>query len=117
MTALALAGLSGCYTTTVRSGLPPGDLAPHLDAAYHQGFLFGFVEVSGPYDLARSCPAGWSEIETATDPLHVAITLVTLFIITPQRVTVVCAAPPSKAPAATYPPVRSARHPPPPGLP
>jgi hypothetical protein len=113
----ALAALTGCYTTTVRSGLPPGDVAPGLDAAYHQGFLFGLVEASGPHDLGRACPAGWSEIETSTDPLDVTISLVTLFIITPQKVTVVCARPESPAPPATYPPRKSPHYPPPPASP
>lgn len=118
LTALvALAALTSCYTTTVRSGRPPGDVARGLDGAYHQGFLFGLVEASGPHDLGRACPAGWSEIETSTDLLDVTISLLTLFIITPQKVTVVCARPEGAAPLASYPPQKSPHYPPPPASP
>jgi hypothetical protein len=115
---LSAALCTGCYTSTVRSGLPPGRVAPALDGAYHQGFLFGLVEATGPHDLTRACPEGWAVIETVTDPLDAAVSLLTLFIITPQRVTVVCAANgPRAGPPNSYPPARSVSYPPPPESP
>ena len=69
---VALALLTSCYTTTVRSGLPPGDVAPGLDGAYHHGFLFGLVEASGPHDLARACPAGGGHDHTGSGDYSVA---------------------------------------------
>ena len=120
---LALGG-AGCFTTTVRSGLPPGDTAPGSNAAWHHGFALGALEASGPHNLARLCPGGWSEITTENDALTSAVSVLSLFLVTPQRVTVVCAARASAAaersgltsapPAERYPPERDGLEPPPP---
>jgi len=55
--------------------------------------LFGLVEASGPYDLERICPEGWSEVTLQPDAFTALAGLVTLFIYSPSRVTIVCAAP------------------------
>lgn len=91
--ATALLG-SGCFRTTVRSGHPPGDPPEGWEHRWHSGWLLGAIEASGPHDLARACPAGWSEIETSTDPSQSLITLLTIGIYAPQSVSVVCAAEP-----------------------
>ncbi|MEZ4223961.1 MAG: hypothetical protein R3B13_23635 [Polyangiaceae bacterium] len=83
--------LSGCFTTTVRSGQPPAREA--LYDAWHDGYLAGLIESDGPYDLSRSCPEGWAEITTELQPLQTLVTVVTLMIYSPQSVTIVCAAP------------------------
>jgi hypothetical protein len=124
--AAASAGSSACYRTAVHSGLPPGDVAPGTQDAWHSGFLFGLVETSGPHQLAELCERGWSEIKTQVDPLAAATTIVTLGLYTPQRVTVVCAlegapavaperlATPAPELEPDYPPAQNAYPPPPP---
>ncbi len=89
---LCALSLSGCYRTSVYSGLPPAEPAEGLSERWHSGWLLGAIESSGPHDLARACPAGWSVIETHTDASQGLVTLITLGIYAPQTVTVVCAA-------------------------
>jgi hypothetical protein len=89
------AGLSGCFTTTVRSGLPAGDAAPGFSNRWHSAYLMGTVSAEAPYDLRRICPDGWSELRTETSFLQGSILALTLFIYAPERVTVICAARPS----------------------
>jgi hypothetical protein len=54
--------------------------------------ILGIAELSGPYDLQKVCPQGWSEIHTETDLAAGFVTFVTGSIYTPQRVTIRCAA-------------------------
>lgn len=91
--ALALLAATGCYTTTIRSGLPAGRSPVGHDDRWHHGFVGGIGEASGPYDLNRICPHGWSEITTQTTFLTGLVTLVAGYWYTPQNVTIVCAAP------------------------
>ena len=90
---LAVALVGGCYRTTVRSGLPPGDAPDDYDRTWHSGFLLGFLETGGPYPVREICPQGWAEVHTSTNILQGLLTLVTYGIYTPQNVTVVCASP------------------------
>jgi hypothetical protein len=90
--------LTGCLTTTVRSGLPPRDTPKGYDYAWHMGFGLGLIEVNGPYALDRICPAGWAEVRTDADLLDAALTVFTLFIVSSQRVTIVCAEPGAPGP-------------------
>jgi hypothetical protein len=97
--ALLLALLTaGCAHTTLRSGLPPGDSPRAYTDKWHAAFLFGLVEASGPYDLDGICPSGWSEVTLEPDPFTALAGLVTLFIYSPSRVTIVCAAESGTAP-------------------
>ncbi len=98
--------LSGCFRNTVTSGRPPDRVA--FEERWHHGYLLGAVESSGPYDLQRLCPEGWSLLSTETDPLQTLIMVVTVGIYTPQSVTVVCAAQsipsiPGSGPSAEHP--------------
>ncbi len=54
-----------------------------------------------PYDLQRICPAGWAQVTVSRDPSTLLSGLLTLFIYSPSRVTVVCSA----AGASGLPPV------------
>ncbi|HET9931521.1 MAG TPA: hypothetical protein VFQ35_12565 [Polyangiaceae bacterium] len=83
----------GCASTRAFSGKPPGRTARDYDARWHSALLFGGVSLSRPYDLAQICRHGWSEVRVEPDTFTFAVTLATLFIYTPSRVTVVCAAP------------------------
>ncbi len=83
----------GCATTTVHSGRPPLDLAPGYQERWHSAFLWGAVPASGPYDLARICPSGWSQVTVARDPFTLLAGAITLFIYSPSRISVVCALP------------------------
>jgi len=97
-----LAVTAGCAATTVRSGLPPGSTAAGYDDRWHAAFLFGVIPGSDPYDLGRICPKGWSQVTVSRDPFTLLSGLITLFIYSPSRVTIVCGAPGS----AGLPPVR-----------
>lgn len=93
--ALAFAALvlaSGCFTTTVRSGKPPGDATAEYDGKWHSGVVWGIAELSGPYNLSEVCPNGWAEITTETSFLNGLVNGVTSNIYNPQTVTVRCAA-------------------------
>jgi hypothetical protein len=61
---------SGCYTTTVSSGKPAAPARIEFDEKWHHGVVYGIAELSGPYDLEKVCPDGWSEITTETSFLN-----------------------------------------------
>lgn len=88
--ALALL-LSGCASSTLRSGQPPGRTATGLNEKWHAAFLFGTARGLERYDLAQACPHGWAEIRVEPDPFTILAGAMTLFIYSPSRVTVVCA--------------------------
>jgi hypothetical protein len=92
LAALSVGGI-GCATTTVRSGRPPLDVAAGYDERWNPAFLWGVIPGHDPYDLARICPRGWSQVTVGRDPFTMLVGLSTLFIYSPSRVTVVCAAP------------------------
>ncbi len=102
--ALATAAL-GCAETRVYSGRPPGDTAAGYDARFHDAYLFGTADGEEPYELSRICPNGWSEILIAPDFFTAILSAATLFLYTPNRVTIVCAGEPvlpaPGAPAST----------------
>ena len=83
--------LAGCATTTLRSGEPPGKTAAGYDERWHPGFLFGTSQSVDAYDLGQACPKGWAEIRIGADPFTILAGVVTLFVYSPSRVTVVCA--------------------------
>ena len=87
--ALSLA-LSGCWRTTIRSGLPPGEEAKDYDERVHQALVLGTLETRKPHALADLCPMGWSEIHVRKGFLNGLLTVITLGIYSPQTVTVVC---------------------------
>jgi hypothetical protein len=103
--ALAIGGV-GCATTTVRSGRPPLDAAAGYDERWSSALFWGVIAAQDPYDLARICPDGWSEVTVGRDPFTLLIGLSTLFIYSPSRVTIVCAVPLGKRlpPAEGYAP-------------
>ena len=84
---------TGCAATTVRSGRPPLDLAPGYDERWHSAFFWGVVPAGTPYNLARICPSGWSQVTVARDPFTLLASVLTLFIYSPSRVSIVCAIP------------------------
>lgn len=97
LVALALVTTAGgCYSTTVRSGKPVGQVAPGADDRWHSGVLTGGVELSGPYDLEQLCPHGWAEIHTETSLPNEAVEILTFHLYAPQTVRVVCAAEPNE---------------------
>jgi len=85
-----LISASNCAATTVRSGLPPGSAASGFDERWHPAFLFGVLPGTDPYDLARICPNGWAQVTVNRDPFTLLAGLITLFIYSPSRVTIVC---------------------------
>jgi hypothetical protein len=90
--ATAALATAGCYTTTLQSGLPSAPPTVEYDNKWHSGVVLGIAELSGPYDLQKVCPNGWSEIKTETSFVNGFVELVTSGIYTPQSVTVRCAA-------------------------
>jgi hypothetical protein len=87
---LAALALAGCSQTQLYSGRPPGKPAHGLQDRWHSSYLFGTTS-SRPYNLAVACPGGWSEIVVAQDTFTTILSVATLFLYTPSRVTVVCA--------------------------
>ncbi|HEY8943806.1 MAG TPA: hypothetical protein VIM73_06080 [Polyangiaceae bacterium] len=90
--ALVALAASGCGATVVRSGLPPGKTAPGFDERWHAAFLFGAVPYTHRYDLEAICPEGWSELRLGADEFTFAAGLLTAFLYSPSRVTIICAA-------------------------
>jgi len=90
--ALAFAS-TGCIETHLYSGLPPGDPPPGYENRWHVSYLFGTTEGSRPYNLQTLCPSGWSEITVAPDLFTSIAGIMTLYLYTPNRVTIVCARP------------------------
>jgi hypothetical protein len=82
-----------CVRTTIRSGRAPGDVPPGWEDRWHHGFVFGLAELPGPVPLDALCPGGWSEVDTAIDPIQSVIALFTLGIYTPTTISVICAEP------------------------
>jgi hypothetical protein len=89
---LGAVALSGCYSTTVRSGKPAGVTPLEADERWHSGFLGGTQEASGPYDLEKICPNGWSEIRTETSFANGVVDIFTVGVYNPQTIRVTCAA-------------------------
>jgi hypothetical protein len=89
---LAALCLSGCYTTTLRSGLPPAAAKIDYDKRWHHGVIWGIAELSGPYDLSQVCPKGWAEVTTETSFVTGLLSFITYSLYAPQTVTVRCAA-------------------------
>jgi hypothetical protein len=94
---IALGG-SGCYATTIRSGLKP-ELKPSIenDERWHHGVVLGIAELSGPYDLSKICPNGWAEIATETSFLNGLVDALTSGLYNPQTISVRCASAPAPA--------------------
>lgn len=103
---VALAACIGCATTTVNSGRPPLDPAESYDERWHSAFLWGLVPGGEPYNLAKICPHGWSQVTVGRDPFTLLASVLTLFIYSPARITIVCAMPagPRLPPAEGYAP-------------
>lgn len=95
---------TACAATTVRSGRPPLDLARGYDERWHSAFFWGVVPAGPPYDLARICPNGWSQVTVARDPFTLLTSVLTLFIYSPSRVSIVCAIPGGPPPVDGYAP-------------
>jgi len=104
MSALARCGLlallatwvtfgAGCAATTVHSGRPP-NLSPNgYEERWHSAFLWGTVPAGSDYDIARICPDGWAQVTVARDPFTLLAGMLTAFLYSPSRVTIVCAVP------------------------
>lgn len=83
---------TGCWRMTVRNDRPAGETPIEYDGKWHSGVVFGLAELSGPYDLSKVCPRGWSEIHTETTFVNGLVQALTANVYTPQTVTVRCAA-------------------------
>ena len=100
---------TSCIETRLYSGLPPGDPPQGYENRWHSAYLFGLAEGSGPYDLGKLCRSGWSEITVTPDFFTSVAGIMTLYLYTPNRVTIICARPialatPPWVDAATPPP-------------
>lgn len=83
---------TGCFRMTVKNGLPTGQAPIEYDGKWHSGLVYGIAELSGPYDLSKVCPQGWSAVHTETSFLNGLVQGFTGNIYSPQSVTVTCAA-------------------------
>ena len=102
--ALALLG-SGCYRTTVRSGLPPSTAAEGYENRWQSGWFLGALRGSGPHELSALCPDGWAEVHTRGNFVTGLVTLASLGIYAPHQLTVVCASIPGPPPVNGYEPL------------
>lgn len=91
VTAFTLLLLSGCAETRLYSGMAPGEPARGYSERWHTAYAFGLIDGSGEYELDTLCPNGWSEISIAPDFFTVLAGAVTLFVYTPNRLTIICA--------------------------
>lgn len=82
---------SGCWRTTLRSGLPPAEEAQGYDERVHDAYVLGAIETGDPHPLDALCPHGWAEIHVRKGFINGFLTLITLGIYSPQTITVVCA--------------------------
>ena len=89
----AVLASTGCAATTLNSGRPPLDLADGYDERWHSAFLWGAIAGAKPYDLGQICPNGWSQVTVARDPFTLLAGVLTVFIYSPSRISVVCAMP------------------------
>lgn len=89
----AVALVCGCAATTVNSGRPPFDPAEGYDERWHSAFFWGLVSLGKPLDLTAICPQGWSQVTVGRDPFTLLASVLTLFVYTPARITIVCAVP------------------------
>lgn len=89
--ALACLSLAGCTETHLYSGHPPGTPPRGFDERWHSSYLFGTTNGGWSYKLDNLCPDGWSEVALTHDTFTVVLSLATLFLYTPTRVTIVCA--------------------------
>ena len=110
---LCALGLLGCASTTLRSGKPPGEVPARYDERWHPSFLFGLVPLHERYDLSQICRSGWAEVRVSADPFTALAGLLTLFVYSPSRLTIVCAADERAAPPALrdYPIPTFSKHP------
>lgn len=88
---VCLLGAAGCASTTLRSGKPPGEVAANYDERWHPAFLFGLVALRERYDLSQICSQGWAEVRVHPDAFTALAGLLTLFVYSPSRLTIVCA--------------------------
>lgn len=97
---------AGCAATTVNSGRPPQDVAPGYEERWHSAFFWGLVPAGTPYELGAICPNGWSQVTVARDPFTLLAGMLTLFVYSPSRITIVCAmkAGPALPPPSGYAP-------------
>jgi hypothetical protein len=82
---------AGCFRMTVKNGRPAGQTPIEYDEKWHSGLIYGLAELSGPYDLARVCPNGWSAVHSETSFVNGLVEVITFNIYTPQTVTIRCA--------------------------
>jgi hypothetical protein len=113
---------TSCFRTTVRAGAPPGDSPAGYHERWHSGWVAGLIEGSGPHHLEQLCPGGWAQIDTKTEPVDLVVMVTTIFIYTPQVITISCRDPRDQTrvakgpPNATYPVQPSPNAPPPASL-
>ncbi len=87
---LVALGTQGCYSMTLYSGLPPSRSTPRIHHRWHHSFLLGTLQWDTPIDLTEACPRGWSVVEVKTTSLQGLVRVTSLFLYTPQEVTVAC---------------------------
>ena len=84
--------LSGCYHTTVDTGLPPGTQT--LEREWASAWIVGLVPPA-VVETASRCPNGVARMETQISFLNGLVGILTFGIFTPMTLTVTCAGPDS----------------------
>jgi hypothetical protein len=100
LTLALLCLLPACATTRIYSGKAPGAVARNHDERWHSALFFGLLPLSRPYALDAVCPDGWAEIRMHQDPFTLLSSLITAFLYTPSRISIVCAQSTDEGPPA-----------------
>ncbi len=86
----AIVALSGCYHTTIETGLPPSTQT--LEKPWASSWVYGLVPPQ-TVETASRCPNGVAKVETQISFLNGLVALITFAIYTPMTIVVTCAGP------------------------
>ena len=85
---VATLALSGCYHTSISTGLPVG--ADVVENKWASGWVYGLVPPK-PMDVSSQCTEGTARVETKLSFLNQLVSGLTFGIYTPMHITVTCA--------------------------
>ena len=86
--AFCMMALSGCYTATIETNLPPSNMT--IQQNWATGWIFGLVPPK-TVEIAAQCPHGAAKIMTQLSFANQLISVLTLGIYTPMTIHVTCA--------------------------
>ena len=88
MLAFCMMALSGCYTVTIETNLPPSNMT--IQKNWAAGWIFGLVPPK-TVETAAKCPHGVAKVMTQHSFANGLVALLTLEIYVPMTIQVTCA--------------------------